>query len=75
MGLNQQTASELLSGLSTDKIGAGDVVRDTLQRITEVDGEIHAFASVADKDSLEKEAKIKKKGRLAGIPIALKDNL
>ncbi len=74
MGLNQQTAAGLIKMINAGTAGAGDIVTDTLQRISDVDKKVGAFIDVAGRKALLKKAE-GAKGRLAGIPVALKDNL
>jgi aspartyl-tRNA(Asn)/glutamyl-tRNA(Gln) amidotransferase subunit A len=75
MGLNQYTAANLLGMLASGKIKPKDIVSDTLQRILDVDKKVKAYINVVDRQTLLSESESKKEGRLAGIPIALKDNL
>ena len=75
MGLNQQTAVNLIEMMESGKIKARDIINDILQRITDVDKKVKAFVDIVNRETLLEKAEAKKEGRLAGIPIALKDNL
>src|SRR3989338_2681623 len=75
MDLNKHTALALLEMIKSAKRDAQDVLDDVLNRISSVDKKVKAFASVKSTDTLKKKVSLKKNGRLAGIPVALKDNL
>lgn len=75
MGLNQYTAVNLIEMMKTGKAKAEDVVNDTLKRIDDVDKKVKAFVDVTDGEALLEKAGAKREGRLANIPVALKDNL
>ena len=81
MSLTTLPASELHSKLTRGEVSAVDVTRACLDAITERDSAVAAFLHV-DRDGALKQAEaIDRKrasgtvGRLAGLPIALKDNL
>src|SRR5215472_2043045 len=71
-----ETASRVQRGEAT----AEEVTRDALARIASLDGEIHAFLHVAGEAAIDraraidaKRARGEELGRLAGVPIAIKD--
>jgi aspartyl-tRNA(Asn)/glutamyl-tRNA(Gln) amidotransferase subunit A len=73
-----QIRDQFLNG----KLTAEQIVRHFLDRIKKYDGEIGAFLKVLDERALQKAKQLderKKKGeklgKLAGIPIAIKDNM
>ncbi len=81
MSLTTLPASELHSKLTRGEVSAVEVTRACLDTITERDSTVAAFLHV-DRDGALKQAEaIDRKrasgtvGRLAGLPIALKDNL
>ena len=74
MELTQCTAYELLTLISKGEISPADVAAAYLERIAALDPGIRAFVHFDPETVLEKARKIKT-GRLAGIPIAVKDNL
>jgi len=76
--LNQLTAHELLDLLKKEKITIDNIQKDLSKRIKEVGKKTNALISF-DPDALKSRAESlkqnKKKGKLFGIPIAIKDNI
>jgi aspartyl-tRNA(Asn)/glutamyl-tRNA(Gln) amidotransferase subunit A len=76
------TASELLVELNSGAITAEEVARSYLDRIARFDGRVHAFLH-HDPDAVLQQARAiddrrrrgERLGRLAGVPVAVKDNL
>ncbi len=82
MSLTKFTTNELLQQLSTGALTAGSLVQEALQRIDAVDPGIQAFLHVDRDRALEAAERIDNRrrsgeplGPLAGLPIAIKDNL
>ena len=82
MELHNLTACEITEKIKKREISAKEVAEHFLQRIEKADGKINAFNSVFAEKSIKKAAqidgKIKKNepvGILAGLPIAIKDNI
>ena len=82
MSLIDRTATELLNQLSTGEISSVEVTRAYLDRIERVDPSVRAFLSTSPDAALERAAEIDRRrksgrplGRLAGLPIAVKDVL
>ena len=80
--VHTQTASELLEAQESRRMTAEEIVRASLDRIERLDGSVKAFVSVRAKEALsearsidERRARGERVGRLAGIPVALKDNI
>ncbi len=80
MALVEATATELLQRLQTRQISAVELTQEYLQRIERVDGRVRAFLQVEAQSALERSARIDRRrqageslGRLAGLPVALKD--
>src|SRR3984885_9030060 len=82
--LNQLTISELAAKLSRREISTREIMQSCLNQIARVDGKIHAFISVDEKDALAQADAADKKlfenggsgpRRLLGIPVAIKDVL
>ncbi|MGL4339554.1 MAG: Asp-tRNA(Asn)/Glu-tRNA(Gln) amidotransferase subunit GatA [Rhodoglobus sp.] len=79
--LIQLTAAELAAKLSSAEISSVEATQAHLDRISAVDGDVHAFvhinaealAAAADIDS--RRAAGEKLGPLAGVPVAIKDVL
>lgn len=76
-----ETAREIRTAVASRQISAVDVCRATLDRIHELDGRVHAFLHVNDEGALARAEQLDRDGRaiadrpLAGVPIAVKDNI
>ncbi|MBQ6224475.1 MAG: Asp-tRNA(Asn)/Glu-tRNA(Gln) amidotransferase subunit GatA [Campylobacter sp.] len=75
-----KTARQILKEIKEGKITAVQVVEESLKVIKELNPKINAFLEVFEQEALKKAAEIDakpldKRGRLAGLPIALKDNI
>lgn len=82
MGLLDLSAAELLSQLETRRLSSAELVQASLTQIREHDPAIGAFLSVDADGALARAAEIDQRraagrpvGKLAGLPIALKDIL
>ncbi len=75
MGLNRETAHSLIKMMKEGKVCPRYIMEDTLKRIDAVDKKIKAFVARVDSKDLLRRSGEGKKGSLAGIPVALKDNL
>jgi aspartyl-tRNA(Asn)/glutamyl-tRNA(Gln) amidotransferase subunit A len=82
MSLTDQTATEHLRSLATGDVSSVELTQGYLDRITSTDNRIGAFLRIdaggALKQAADIDARRAKKqtvGRLAGLPIAVKDNL
>jgi aspartyl-tRNA(Asn)/glutamyl-tRNA(Gln) amidotransferase subunit A len=82
--LNQRTISELTGKITRREISAREITRACLDHIARVDGKIHAFISLDEKDAFAQADAIDKEissgatsaqKPLLGIPIAIKDVL
>jgi aspartyl-tRNA(Asn)/glutamyl-tRNA(Gln) amidotransferase subunit A len=76
------SALEIASAVRAGERRAADVVEEHLARIAERDGELHAFNLVLADEARAAAAAVDERvragddpGRLAGVPVALKDNL
>ena len=76
------TARSLRDDIAAGRRRAVDVARQTLDRIRSADGRLHAFLSVDEASTLAQAGAVDQKraagvplGPLAGVPVALKDNL
>jgi aspartyl-tRNA(Asn)/glutamyl-tRNA(Gln) amidotransferase subunit A len=76
------SAVELSAALAAGRIRSRDLVAASLDRIAALDGRVHAFLSTRGDDALaEAEAVDRRRaageplGPLAGLPVAVKDNL
>ena len=82
MSIHTLTAVEIRDQFLNGKLTAEQITKHFLERIKKYDGEIGAFLKVLDERALkkakeldEKKKKGEKLGKLAGIPIAIKDNM
>lgn len=80
--MNHRSAIELHDAFLEGKITAVEIVEDHLKRISQSDPKLHAFLAVFGDRALERAKALDEKknqgkplGKLAGIPIALKDNI
>jgi len=76
-----QTVSELRDGVRSGALSAVDLCRLSLDRIESVDGSLNAFNTVSADRAIDRAADIDSRrgdfaaAPLAGVPIALKDNI
>ena len=82
MNNDRTSAIDLAQNVRNNVITAADVVEEHLARIAERDGEIHAFNLVLADEARARAAEIdgmvtagRDPGPLAGVPVALKDNM
>jgi aspartyl-tRNA(Asn)/glutamyl-tRNA(Gln) amidotransferase subunit A len=82
LGRLAPSAAEVARRIADQEISCEDRVASRLDRIPRMDKDVHAFLSVAKDEALEKAREIDKRvrrgekvGRLAGITIAVKDNI
>ena len=78
----RQTAVDLAAKIKSRELSAVEVTRAHLDRIADVDGEIHAFLYIDEERALSSAARVDAKiaagdevGPLAGVQLALKDIL
>src|SRR5437016_913663 len=76
------SASQIAEAVSSGTLSAQEVAHAHIERISKKDPEIKAFVTVLADAALEqakavdaKRASKRKLGRLAGVPVALKDNI
>ncbi len=81
MNLNELTAVEIAAGVNAKKFSAKDVVTAALNAIKK-NNDLNAYISVLEQDALKQAEAVDEKikagkpaGRLAGVPIAIKDNM
>jgi aspartyl-tRNA(Asn)/glutamyl-tRNA(Gln) amidotransferase subunit A len=82
MNVLEATATSLRNAIASGRLSAEDATRAALDRITSVNGTLNAFNLVAAERALDRAKQIDARrtaaaalGPLAGVPIALKDNL
>ncbi len=82
MDLTGFSAIALAKKIQAKEISVEEAVRDTLAQIEKKEPDIHSFITVDAKGALAQAREVQKKidagsltGALAGVPIAVKDNL
>jgi aspartyl-tRNA(Asn)/glutamyl-tRNA(Gln) amidotransferase subunit A len=78
MSLTSLSVSELCTLLEKKEVKAEESVLSFLEKIREQEKKISAFLLVLEEEALARAREIdrkKEKGRLAGIPVAIKDNI
>ncbi|WP_406644961.1 amidase [Aliisedimentitalea scapharcae] len=77
MSQPMRSATEILTDLSAGRLTAEDVMRQTLDRIAQVNGAVNAIVGLRDEEELMQEARAADKnaprGPLHGLPMAVKD--
>ncbi|MEG0178772.1 MAG: Asp-tRNA(Asn)/Glu-tRNA(Gln) amidotransferase subunit GatA [Oscillospiraceae bacterium] len=80
--LYKKTATELAAMLRTKEVSATEIASDAISRIKTIDKDVKAYLNITEEKALEAAAVTDKKiannetiGALAGIPIAIKDNI
>lgn len=78
----QKTAAEQRKALLNKEISAVELVKETIEQVKAVDGELGAFNSLCEEQAIETAKNVDEKiangekiPALAGIPLALKDNM
>jgi aspartyl-tRNA(Asn)/glutamyl-tRNA(Gln) amidotransferase subunit A len=82
MKLDNLTVKKFHEGLKNREFKALEVVQHLFDRIKKEDGKIHSFLSLLEGDAAERAEKVdldvaagKEIGILAGVPLAIKDNM
>ncbi len=82
MNIEKLTAFEIKEGIQSGEFSCEEVVRKLYVKIDEVDKDVNAYLTLCEEDALIQARKIDSKvkngeklGKLAGIPIAIKDNI
>ena len=77
MNLTDTSAVDLLEKLSTRQLSAAELMRATLDRIGQVNGQVNAIVALQDEDVLMAQARAadgkSRRGPLHGLPMAVKD--
>ncbi|SDW30061.1 amidase [Ruegeria halocynthiae] len=77
MDLTRASAKDTLDGLSNRQLSAADLMRATLDRISEVNAQVNAIVALRNEEDLMAEAQkadaAPARGPLHGLPIAVKD--
>jgi aspartyl-tRNA(Asn)/glutamyl-tRNA(Gln) amidotransferase subunit A len=79
-GLTRRTAADLADALGAGEVSSVEVTQAHLDRIADVDGDVHAFLYVDGERALEVAADVDRRraagepvAPLAGVPVAVKD--
>ena len=83
MNLCQQTAATLIPMLESGQTTCAQIMQSVLDQIEQREPEVQAFVHVRDREQLlaeanavdERRAAGETIGKLAGLPIAIKDNI
>lgn len=82
MKTHELSAVEIASLVKTKQVSASEITKQTLARIHEVEPQVDAFITVSDEKALAAAAEIDARiaagedvGAMAGVPIAVKDNI
>lgn len=82
MDFMKWTAAELGKGIKEGKITAAEAVEAVLKQVDKKEEEIHAYVTIEGEKALKRAKQVQKKIEegaldhpLAGVPVALKDNL
>jgi len=80
--MDNLSAHEITDLFTSNKVSAEEITKSTLERIHKLNPTLNAFLHVFDQRALkqakrldEKRAKNEPLGKLAGVPVALKDNM
>lgn len=82
MKIGAMTAYEIKKGIEEKKFTSEQIVTELFKRIKEVDKDVDGYLTLCEEEALktariidEKIEKGEKVGKLAGVPIAIKDNI
>lgn len=82
MELCELTAHELSEKMDKKEISSEEIVKSIYNRINQVEDKLHSFVTLTEKEALLQARNIDEKmrkgefpGRVAGIPVAIKDNM
>ena len=82
MSLMSLTAVELGKKIKAGEVTVKEAVEAAFAQIEKVEGDVHSFVTLTKEQALKDAGEIQKKidageltGPLAGVPVALKDNL
>ncbi|MGA2665310.1 MAG: Asp-tRNA(Asn)/Glu-tRNA(Gln) amidotransferase subunit GatA [Nitrososphaerales archaeon] len=82
MGRLSPSASEIARRIAAQEVSCEERIASRLERLPRMDREVHAFLYVAREEALEKARELDRRarrgerlGRMAGMTVALKDNI
>ena len=82
MELETMTALELAKKIRQRQVKVSDGVKEVFDQIEKKEGKVHAYLDIYKKDALARAKEVEKgimdgtyTGPLAGVPIAVKDNI
>lgn len=79
MAQRLMSARDIAAGVRHGELDPVDVVREHLSRIDQLDGALHAFTALREREALDDAAQLRHSRErstlpLAGVPVAIKDN-
>ncbi|MEE0420436.1 MAG: Asp-tRNA(Asn)/Glu-tRNA(Gln) amidotransferase subunit GatA [Lachnospiraceae bacterium] len=82
MNIIEMTATELGKKIRAGEVSAVEATKEVLEQIQAVEGQIHAFVTVDEEGALKRAKAVQQRimsgeleGPLAGVPVAIKDNM
>ena len=86
MELYELTAHELLEKMEKREVSSEEILRSVYNRISQVEDKLHSFVTLTEEEAFLQARSVDEKGRkgelrgqlagrLAGIPVAIKDNI
>ena len=78
MEITELSLKQLRRGITRKEISAKEVINAFLRRIDRLESKLNAFITVSAEEALREAKKFdkgKKRGKLGGVPIAIKDNI
>lgn len=82
MDIKKLTAFEIKDGIQSGKFSCEEIIKELYTKIHEIDKDINSYLTLCEESALKTarkiDAKVKnrgKLGKLAGVPIAIKDNI
>jgi len=82
MELYELTAHELLEKMEKREVSSEEIVRSVYNRISRIENKLHSFVTLTEEEAFlqarsvdEKVRKGELRSQLAGIPVAIKDNI
>lgn len=82
MKVQSMTAYEIKKGIEEKKFTSEEIVKEIFKKIKEVDPKVNGYITLCEEEAIKKAREVdvkvengEKLGKLAGVPIAIKDNI